>query len=155
MIEKSRSNSGQALVEFALILPILVITVLGVIDFGVVFYNKAMVTNASREGARAGIVFRSTADANTGIETYIPHTQTEIDSVVKKYLASKLITFGAGSIDTLVVTGINLTGASPKWGGNGTFDVIVTYTHTYMAIPRFVGLGSTISISAETIMRLE
>ena len=153
MIEKSRSSSGQALVEFALILPILVITVLGVIDFGIVFYNKAMVTNASREGARAGIVFQSTVAS--GVETYVPHTQTEIDNVVKKYLTSKLITFGTGSINTLVDTAINVNGISPKWGGDGTFDVIVTYTHTFMTIPRFVGLGNTISLGAETIMRLE
>jgi Flp pilus assembly protein TadG len=156
MIEKSRSNSGQALVEFALILPILIIIILGIADFGIALYDKAMVTNASREGARAGIVFRSTVDAKTNIETYIPHTQPEIDAVVKNYLASKLITFGTGSIDDWVVTGINLVGVSPNWsGGNGTFDVSVTYTHKYLVIPKFIGMGSTVNIGAETIMRLE
>ena len=29
----------------------------GIIEFGIILYDKAMITNASREGARAGIVF--------------------------------------------------------------------------------------------------
>ena len=43
--------------EFAIIAPLLFIILFGIIEFGILIYNKAMITNASREGARAGIVF--------------------------------------------------------------------------------------------------
>jgi len=42
---------GQALVEFALILPLLLILVVGALDFGRLFFTKIVITNAAREGA--------------------------------------------------------------------------------------------------------
>lgn len=48
---KSR-ESGQAMVEFALVLPILLIFLCGIIDFGWIFYNQIAINNACREGAR-------------------------------------------------------------------------------------------------------
>lgn len=50
---------GVAAVEFALVLPLLIVLLLGIIDFGLMMYDKAMITNAAREGARAGIVLRN------------------------------------------------------------------------------------------------
>ena len=44
---------GAAVVEFALILPILLILLVGTIDASLALYDKAVITNASREGARA------------------------------------------------------------------------------------------------------
>lgn len=43
---------GMQLVEFALVLPLLLLLLLGIIEFGFVLYNQAAITNASREGAR-------------------------------------------------------------------------------------------------------
>ena len=54
-----KDQTGASAVEFAIILPLLVVFVFGIIEFGLIFYNKAMLTNASREAARAGIVFRA------------------------------------------------------------------------------------------------
>ncbi len=45
-------QSAQALTEFALILPVLVLILLGVVDFGRVFYYWTSMANAAREGAR-------------------------------------------------------------------------------------------------------
>ncbi len=42
---------GQSLVEFALIAPVLIILVLGVIDYGRVYFAYVSVTNAARNGA--------------------------------------------------------------------------------------------------------
>lgn len=50
----SRKEKGQGLVELAVILPLLLIILLGTIDFGRVFYAYVAITNASREGARYG-----------------------------------------------------------------------------------------------------
>lgn len=47
-------EKGQGLVELAIILPLLLIILLGIIDFGRVFYAYVAITNASREGARYG-----------------------------------------------------------------------------------------------------
>ena len=49
---KITNQDGVAAVEFAIILPFLVILIFGMIEFSLVLYNKAMITNASRVGAR-------------------------------------------------------------------------------------------------------
>jgi len=46
--------SGQALVEFAFVLPILLLLMVAIIDFGIIFYSQMAVSNAAWEGARAG-----------------------------------------------------------------------------------------------------
>ena len=50
------SDRGVAAVEFALILPLLLALTFGLIEFGLFMYNQQVLTNAAREGARAGIV---------------------------------------------------------------------------------------------------
>ena len=52
-----RCQRGAAAVEFAIIAPLLFTIIFGIIEFSLLFYDKAVITNASREGARFGIVF--------------------------------------------------------------------------------------------------
>jgi Flp pilus assembly protein TadG len=47
-----RESHGQSLVEAAIILPVLIILIMGIIDFGLLFNNTIMISNAAREGAR-------------------------------------------------------------------------------------------------------
>lgn len=47
-----RRSRGQSLVETAIILPIVLLLVMGIIDFGLLFNNYILISNASREGAR-------------------------------------------------------------------------------------------------------
>jgi Flp pilus assembly protein TadG len=158
MATKFKSHKGQAIIEFAFIMPILCIIVVGIIDFGVLFYNKAVVVNASREGARAGIVFTADDDGNYWQESDM---RAKVREVVTDYLQTKLVSFGpigipdvsADRIGTVNWDGIDYYDYDP--GNIGTVDVKVTYTHTYLAIPAFAGWGKTIDIGAETIMRLE
>lgn len=51
---RHRSKLGQAIVETALLFPILCLLVMGSTDLGRVFYYSIAVTNAAREGARQG-----------------------------------------------------------------------------------------------------
>ena len=50
------TETGQALVEFTMILPIFLMLLFGLVDFGRGFYTWLLVTNAAREGARMGAV---------------------------------------------------------------------------------------------------
>lgn len=50
-----KNKRGQALVELALALPLLLIIVMGTIEFGRIFHSYVLITNASREGARVAV----------------------------------------------------------------------------------------------------
>mgnify|MGYP000934277113 FL=1 len=47
-----RGSKGQSLVETAVILPVVLLLIMGIIDFGLLFNNYILISNASREGAR-------------------------------------------------------------------------------------------------------
>jgi Flp pilus assembly protein TadG len=55
---KTKREQGQALTEFALILPLLVVLLFGIIQFGIAFNNYVTLTDAVRAGARQGAVGR-------------------------------------------------------------------------------------------------
>lgn len=55
-----RRRRGQALTEFALILPLLALLLVGLIEFGFLLYAHIQVSSAAREGARAASLYRST-----------------------------------------------------------------------------------------------
>ena len=132
------NQSGASAVEFAIVLPILVLLVFGIIEFSVALYDKAMITNASREGARAGIVFRVP-----------PVTDEDIINIVNSYLGNHLITFGGPATANTTVTRI---GSNP----GDELKVTVNYTYTFLLIPNFItSLSGGINMVAETIMRME
>lgn len=62
------SMRGVSAVEFAILLPLLLVIFAGIVDFGLMLYNKAMITNAAREAARAGIMARVPRLDKTAIE---------------------------------------------------------------------------------------
>ena len=55
-IKRPRRDSGEALVEMALVLPILLVLSLGMLDFGRAFHMKNIVDAAAREGCRVAVV---------------------------------------------------------------------------------------------------
>lgn len=57
-----RSERGQSLTEFALVLPLLVVLLFGIIQFGITFNNYISLTDAVRAGARKGAVARHLDD---------------------------------------------------------------------------------------------
>ena len=54
--DRRRTERGQAIVELALTLPLLLLVVLGIFDFGLMFQRFEIVTNAAREGARVAVL---------------------------------------------------------------------------------------------------
>ncbi len=138
-------QKGAAAIEFAFILPVLVMLLFGIIEFGIILYDKAMITNASREGARAGILFEP------DVTTYEEFKQN-IDDAVNKYCSGHLITFGEDSTTHDITTIPNNT----KPGQGEDLTVTVTYTYNFLVLPNFVtALVENINLSAQTIMRME
>jgi Flp pilus assembly protein TadG len=55
-MRKQSEHRGQALVEFALVIPVLLLIFMGILDFGRAIYAYNTLSNAAREGARVAIV---------------------------------------------------------------------------------------------------
>lgn len=87
-----KDQLGAAAIEFALILPLLMLVVFGTIEFGLLLFNQHVVTNASREGARAGIVSR--------LDRFEVGDAVDVEQTVFDWLQEHLVTFGA---DNLVI----------------------------------------------------
>lgn len=151
MITKFKSCRGQTVIEFALIMILVFILIFGIIEFSIIMYDKVVLTNASREGARAGVVFR--ADSTTG--AYSPLTEAEIRTVVGNYAQSRLFTFGAPfNANTDVI--IQRSGTPPSQGGTtGQLDVTVNFQYRYLVLSRLTGAANTLALQARTIMRME
>jgi Flp pilus assembly protein TadG len=62
MTNKLRNERGQTMTELALVLPILVVLVLAIAQFGVAFNNYVTLTDAARAAARKGAVSREASD---------------------------------------------------------------------------------------------
>lgn len=56
--ESRRRSRGQAMVEFTLILPCLMLLILGIYQFGQTYADYIQVTNAARDGGRKALVSR-------------------------------------------------------------------------------------------------
>ncbi|HEX2947182.1 MAG TPA: TadE/TadG family type IV pilus assembly protein [Clostridia bacterium] len=56
LCKNHKTQKGQSLVETALMLPVILLLLLGIIDFGLLFNNYMVVSNASREGARTAAI---------------------------------------------------------------------------------------------------
>ncbi|MGQ9920349.1 MAG: TadE/TadG family type IV pilus assembly protein [Desulfobacca sp.] len=90
-------TNGSVAVEFAIILPLLIMMVFAIIDFGNMLYTKHIITNASREGARYGVAYRVDSNNNR----ILPSCQTtEITQIINNYLTDKLPS-GTWEIPTL------------------------------------------------------
>ncbi|NCO40166.1 MAG: pilus assembly protein TadG [Armatimonadetes bacterium CG_4_10_14_3_um_filter_66_18] len=59
-----RSRRGQAAVETALVLPLFLVVIMGIIEASRAMYTYSVVSNAAREGARYGIMHPTWTDSN-------------------------------------------------------------------------------------------
>jgi Flp pilus assembly protein TadG len=74
-----REEQGQAMVEFTIILPFLVVLVFAIIQFGIVFNNYVTLTDATRAGARAGAVARLNANPTGTATTAVQNSATDLN----------------------------------------------------------------------------
>lgn len=124
-MKRAVRQQGVAAVEFALIFPIFLLIVFSTIELGIILYDKAVITNASREAARAGIVLRTPK-----------LTSTEIAAVATTYCNNNLLSFAPAAPPSVTVPS----------GAQGGFGVPLTVTVSYT----YQGLGLTKLLSAIT-----
>lgn len=111
--ERSASRCrGAAAVEFALVLPILLTLVLGIMEFGFIFYQQMSITNAAREGARAYAIHH--ADSGFSLTSVVETAATPVTGVSATSVPSGA-TCAAGTIAQVTVTkaATSLTGWFP------------------------------------------
>jgi Flp pilus assembly protein TadG len=84
---------GATLVEFALVLPLLLLILDGMISFSMVMYDKVILTNAVREAVRAGSLIQNPKLSSL-----------QIADIARSYCATYLLSFGAAPVVSLVVT---------------------------------------------------
>ncbi len=132
-----RNEAGTSVVEMAIVLPLLLLLVFGIGEFGIAYTRWNSLTNAVREGARVGVVFRNPCDAAT--------VETIIENTVSTFAAS------AGVDGPSIVT----TVTNPS-GATGTqLTVSSTVPYNYIAVAALAGLAPTINLTAQTVMRNE
>jgi Flp pilus assembly protein TadG len=140
--EKSRkSQRGAAALEFALVVPVLIVLVFGITDFGLMFNNQAVVANASRDAART-----ATFGANQGA----------IQAVVNAEVAAlpTIVLPVTTSVTCTKVDGSNCASYDGDAASGGTVTVRITYVHKWLT-PALIGLPNTTTITKTSQMRIE
>jgi Flp pilus assembly protein TadG len=130
------NERGAAATEFALLLPVFLMILFGIIEFGMIMYGREVVTNAAREGARAGIV-----------QGPPKRTAGQITTIANSYLAG---------------TGINQADVTFAAAGAGlvspaTLTVTATYTYRFLIpyIPNVLPIPNPLVITTQAVMRHE
>jgi Flp pilus assembly protein TadG len=148
-----RTQKGVSTVELAIVLPILLIVLFAIAELAIALYDKAILTNASREGARAGIVAQSQSR-----EEIIDTINAHIRQVVKDYASQWLITFGAApdtlQDDHIIITWTDIGNPGLDFGDNLT--VSVNFRYDFLVLSRLISaLGADMTLNATTVMKLE
>ena len=122
-----KSIRGQSMVEFALLLPVFLMMVMGVIDIARAYSTLQVVTNAAREGARVAIIpTTAPAAVTTTVNTYLAASGQAGCTTA----GTNLGTAGPAGATTTVAVSCNfntLTGTLvPGW--TGTFALAQTAT---------------------------
>jgi Flp pilus assembly protein TadG len=142
MRPRRHRESGVSMLEFSLTLPILLMIMFGMIEYGVAFYDKVVITNASRGAARIGMINTSKSLA-------------EIKVLVESAFGTSywnnvgLITFGATTSTPIILL-------SRTHDPGQSLDLVtatVTYQYTGLLLGGFLSSSTpSLSLVASTIM---
>ena len=144
------------MVEFAIVLPVLLMLIFGMIELSILLYDKAMITNASREAARYGVVFRS--PKLTKDDLY-----DQVKKVAEDYCLGSLISFNGIKIPDVPNDDfqVDVDPDDNTVGISGTpLKVKVKYDYQFLIFPNLMELikGSftnKITLEAKTTMQFE
>jgi len=133
-----RSDTGQALTEFALVMPVVLLMLVGIIEFGRAWNVQQVLTDAAREGARQAVL------ANPAV------TQQSVVGTINAALAR-------AAIDT-TVTQVTLTGFGAPVGNLVTVDVQTPYQFRFLSVLinlTQLGTNGVIILKTQFVMRHE
>ena len=146
LTRRVRSERGAELIEFALVLPVLLMTFLGIVDFGFLFQRMEVVTNAAREGARIAV-----------LPGYV---QADVEARVQAYLAAGGVPTTSSPANPRVL--VNMAFSIPMPAGTPAMSgkrVEVIYTYQYVLIGPiaswFSGSIASVPVRGVAIMRDE
>jgi Flp pilus assembly protein TadG len=114
MSRYSRREDGQAVVEFALVLPLLLLILLGIVQFGSVFRDYIALTDATRVGARQASVSRSIQPPSSRVPIIIARTHKAGVNLDPAKM-------------TVTVEPVMVDGVTPGWEASGDVTVRATY----------------------------
>ncbi len=138
-----RKSNGVASVELALILPLLLSLIFVMVEASVAFYDKAILTHASREAARLGVLGRTPAMPLGDVEAYAV-------SISRDRLFSL-----SGKATKPVPTARATAGNSPV-SGAPVLTVTVNYPYEGLLLgPLLSALSRSITLTATTVMHYE
>jgi len=125
------SETGQGLVEFALVVPILLVIMLGIIQLGWIFTSQIGLTNGIREAARYAATHRTVTPAEAA--TNAAATVNQLNLIMPRNVNF----FGAANVSTASATYCEYT--DPKGDPSVRVRVTVGYRH-----PLFIPLITAI-----------
>jgi Flp pilus assembly protein TadG len=125
-----RREEGQALVEFALVLPVILLVLVGIVQFGLMFYTYIDLTSATRDAARRVAVSRSTGAGLTQARQVVADATTAVNS------ANATVTLTPGG----------------PWQAGDDVTVRVTYPYSLDVMGLVVWSGP---MRAESVTRIE
>jgi Flp pilus assembly protein TadG len=133
---RARETRGQSAVEFAIVLPLLVLVLFACLKIGLAFFSYEQVVSAANAGARAAAVNHGvdpTAAARTAAKSISPTVGLTDSQIAVTYLSTS-------------------TPPGPSWSYPGTVTVTVTYPLTFS----FLGqLPQVFNLQATATKRLE
>ena len=136
---ESGGDRGQALVEMALMLPVLVLLLVGVFDLGRAVWLSNSLATAVREGTRYGVVHGalSASPAGPGSATYTaPDVDTAITSSVQRY--------------AIGVPGLVVHATWPDGDANRGSRVVVSASFPFTPILAQAFLGGALRVTIES-----
>ncbi len=155
---------GAAAVEFAIILPVLLLVMFGIVEFGTLMYDQIMVTNAAREGARWGSV--QSASLAHPVSCSDPSISIIQGSgscsgtgsgdaclVASSYAANSLISYQGNNNSPTVTVACNTIGSGINQGA--AIEVTVNYTFKGLGFGLFSAFQGSNNLSSKAVMYYE
>jgi len=147
-------QSGQSLVEVALMLPFLLLLLLGVIEIGRYAYVGILVGNAARAGAAYGVQSLAQSVDTVGITNAADSDFQNNGQSVSNLTVSSSVACGCDSSGTVAAAACTGVGAGICASGHWTVTVTVTTSGTFSSLFSYPGIPASISVSRVSTMRV-
>src|SRR5438874_10744613 len=161
-LRRKRPQSGQALIELAFVVPMLLALALGVIEIGRYAYIGILVGNAAHAGAVYGAQSLPTSVDTTGISNAALYdfsgdttdaTRTNGQNASKLTVTSA-VTCGCDSVGVVTSVGCNAAGAGTCATGHWVVVLTVTATGTFNSLFNYPGIPASITVTTSSQIRL-